>query len=393
MEENFYIEMHCQQKNHAGERICGDVFLSERIKQEQRIIAVLSDGMGHGVKANVLATLTATMVLGFTRHRKDTTSISYIITKTLPVCSTRKISYSTFSTVDIAYNGQVAIVEYDNPSCFLIRDGEVLDLAWQEYNTTGQQDRKMIIRSTSFKMKKEDRIVLCSDGITQSGLGSKNFEGWSRESITSFVKEIIFKSPEISAVELATKVVSKAMVNDNYMPKDDLSCVVVYLRQPRRLVLCSGPPYEKTSDAMFASKVATFEGKKIICGGTTADIIARELNREIIDSNEFVDPELPQTSTIEGIDLITEGMLTLNKVTRLLKKYNSETVLGKGPADRIVSMLLVSDEINILIGTKINEAHQDPTLPVELDIRRNVLKGIANLLENKFLKEVILDYI
>ncbi|NTW24156.1 MAG: stage II sporulation protein E, partial [Lentimicrobium sp.] len=139
--------------------------------------------------------------------------------------------------------------------------------------------------------------------------------------------------------------------------------------------------------------VNDFDGRKIVCGATTADIISRELNRNIEDSFDFDDPDLPPISMMDGIDLVTEGILTLGKVTEILKTYNSSTRLTKGPADRIVRMLIESDEIHFIIGTRINIAHQDPSLPVELEIRRTVVKRIARLLEDKFLKEVRVTFI
>jgi len=393
MSQDLYIEVDCRQKNHDGERICGDVFQSARIKEEKRIVAVLSDGMGHGVKANVLATLTATMMLNFTKEHKDFESIAGIITKTLPVCSTRKISYSTFTALDISYNGEVGILEYDNPQCFIVRDGEVKEIEWQNFITEGQLGRRMVMRHARFQIHKHDRVLFFSDGITQSGLGSKYPEGWGRENLMEFIKETVKKNPQISASELSGKVVTKALANDTYHPKDDCSCGVVYFREPRCLLISTGPPFEESSDTVLAEKVRDFEGKKILCGATTADIIARELKQEITDETEFHDPDLPLASNMPGIDLITEGMLTINKVIQILKKYDGNTVFGKGPADRIASMILESDEITFLIGTKINEAHQDPTLPIELDIRRNVVKKLTELLEKKFLKEVGVEYL
>lgn len=393
MSKDLYIEVHCQLKNHEGERICGDVFRSARIREEKRIVAVLSDGMGHGVKANVLATLTATMMLNFIREHKDFERIAEIITKTLPVCSTRKISYSTFSALDISYNGEIGILEYDNPECFILRDGEVKEIAWQNFVTEGQQGRRMVMRHARFQINQHDRVVFFSDGITQSGLGGKFTEGWGRENLMEFVKETLKKDAEMGASELANKIVTKAIANDNYHPKDDCSCAVVYFREPRRLLLCTGPPFDESSDAEMALKVKDFVGNKIICGATTADIISRELRSVIIDDTEFHDPDLPPVSHMDGIDLITEGMLTISKVIQILKKFDGNTVFTSGPADRIAAMLLESDEINLLVGTRINEAHQDPTMPVELDIRRNVVKKLAELLEKKFLKEVGVEYL
>lgn len=393
MSQDLYIEVDCRQKSHADERICGDVFRSERIKEEKRIIAVLSDGMGHGVKANVLATLTATMVLNFTKEHKDFEHIAEIITKTLPVCSKRKMSYSTFSALDVSYNGDVSILEYDNPACFIVRDNDVMEISWKNFVAEGMQGRRMVMRHAHFQIQKHDRVVFITDGVTQSGLGAKFTEGWGRDNLHGYVKETIKKNPYISASELANKVVTRAIANDNYHPNDDCSCGVIHFREPRRLLLSTGPPFDEGSDAVLASRVREFEGKKIVCGATTADIIARELSSAIVDDNDFLDPDLPPASHMEGVDLITEGMLTLNKVIQILRKFDGNTVFGKGPADLIATMLIESDEISFLVGTKINEAHQDPTLPVELDIRRNVVKKLAEVLEKKFLKEVHLEFL
>ena len=121
MEQDFYIEVNSQQRNHDGEKICGDVFLYRYVKEEDRVIAVLSDGMGSGVKANILATLTSTMALNFTREHKEVDRIAEIIMNTLPVCSERKIAYATFTIVDIESSGKTNILEYDNPSAIVLR--------------------------------------------------------------------------------------------------------------------------------------------------------------------------------------------------------------------------------------------------------------------------------
>ncbi len=394
MESNFYVEVGYQQKNHGKERICGDVFRSQRIKEENRIIAALSDGMGHGVKANILATLTASMALNFTREHKDVTRIAEIIMNTLPVCSQRKISYSTFTAVDIEMNAKTSILEYDNPGAFLIRGSDPIEAEWNCLMLNSDRNRGKEIKSCFFQPLKEDRIILCTDGITQSGMGSKEYPfGWGWENVQEFILKAIRQQPDISAQKLATRILNTAFKNDNYHAQDDTSCAVLYFREPRKLLLCSGPPFENENDSKLGAIVGQFQGKKILSGGTTGDIVARELNREITDTFEFHDPDLPPVSYMDGIDLVTEGILTLSKVSKILNEYRQNYVPGRGPADQIVKLLLESDEIRIIIGTRINIAHQDPNLPVELEIRRTVLKRIARKLEEKFLKEVVVEYI
>ena len=394
MDDKFYIEINCKQKNHDGERICGDVFLSHRLNKENRVIAVLSDGMGHGVKANVLATLSATMALNFTKEHKDFNKIAEIIMKTLPVCSERKISYSTFTIIDIENDGKTSILEYDNPECIILRGSKIFHPEWHCLILDNENKSRKELRSCSFYPQKEDRIIFYSDGVTQSGMGKENYLfGWGDDNVKSFIKNVVRNDNFVSAFKLADKVVNRANLNDNFHLKDDTSCAVIYYREPRKLLICTGPPYEKNNDKKLAEIVETFNGKKIICGATTSDIISRELNYEIEDSFEFEDDDLPPISYMQNIDLVTEGILTLGKVTEILKVYNNNYILGKGPADRIVKLLKESDQISFVIGTRINIAHQDPSLPVELEIRRTVVKRIAKLLETRFLKQVNLRFI
>jgi hypothetical protein len=394
MPNNFFIEVNCQQKNHDGERICGDVFLSERVLGEDRTIVVLSDGMGHGVKANVLATLTAKMALSFTKEHKEIHKIAEIIMNTLPVCSVRQMSYSTFTIVDIEHNGETRILEYDNPECVIMRGNERFEPGWQCVILQSEVNAGKELRYCSFTPQKEDRIIIWGDGITQSGMGSEDYPfGWGLENAQNFVSRLVKNESSISARKLSNKLVNMACSNDAYHPKDDVSAATIYFRQPRKLLICSGPPFDKENDGKLAKKFNEFDGKKVICGATTGDIISRELNLEIEDSFEFTDPDLPPISSMEGADLVTEGILTLSKATELLSKFSETSVPGKGPADLIITLILESDEIHFIVGTGINVAHQDPSLPVELEIRRTVVKRMAQILQDKFLKEVKLTFL
>ena len=190
---------------------------------------------------------------------------------------------------------------------------------------------------------------------------------------------------------MAHKIVLRAERNDNYKLLDDTSCCVVYRRTPRNLLICTGPPYDEQKDRYLAEKVRDFQGKRVLCGGTTASIVSRELQRPLTVSLEMTDKELPPVSYMEGIDLVTEGILTLSKVERLLAQGNSEK--KHGPAHELVALLQDSDKITFIVGTRINVAHQDPNLPVELEIRRNVVKKIKDLLEMKYLKDVEIIYL
>jgi len=394
MTDDTYIEVNCQQRNHTGERICGDIYLTHRIEEENRTIAVLSDGMGHGVKANVLATLTATMALKFTKEHESVEKIAEVILKTLPECSERKMSYATFTIIDIHHGQQMNILEYGNPETMVFRDGQPLMPQWNCIILTQGKGRGKEIRSCSFVPRKEDRVVVFTDGITQSGLGAGKYPmGWGLSGVGDHIRQLLRRDPSMSARKLAARLVNVAVQNDNFQPKDDASCMVFYFREPRKLLVCTGPPFDETKDAMIAQMLDGFAGRKIICGATTAEIIARELNRDISDHQQRFDDELPPTATMEGVDLITEGLLTLSRVSSLLETHQEEDRIGKGPADQILKHLLQSDEILFLVGTRINTAHQDPTFPVELEIRRTLIRRISKTLQRKYLKRVDCQYL
>ena len=392
----YHAEVGHFQINYEGEKISGDVFLSKRIPEENRVLCVLSDGMGHGVRANVLATLTATISLNFSIEHKDPNMLASIIMKALPVCSERKISYATYTIIDISLESDaVCMLEYDNPQTLILRGKRIYEPQWTQVKYEGDvKDKRVInLKKCCFAPQLEDRIVFCSDGITQSGLGNGIAMGWGRNNLKQFVREVVEMSPAISAAGLAERVVRRAAANDLYTPKDDLTCGVVYFRQPRKALLCTGPPFNPEKDNEFATILKNFSGKKIISGATTTEIIARELGRPVT-LEERIDPALPPSSKMRGIDIVTEGVLTLSKVTYMLNtlNINSNMQFGKGPADQICQLLLDTDEIYVLVGTKINESHHDPTLPVEIEIRKTLIQRLTKVLSEKFMKVVHVQY-
>ncbi len=393
MDEKFHIEVVCKQKNHGDARVCGDVFYTKKISEEGRIIAVLSDGMGHGIKANILATLTSTLALNLTQEHKSVESIAATIMNTLPVDSVKEMNYSTFTIADIDVDGEIQILEYENPKTLFFRGARLFEPQWNVVVLEGVKHAGKEVLTTSFKPVKEDRIIFCSDGVVQSGLGSDKYPvGFGLANLEMMLNDAIQEEHDISADRLASKVIDRANLNDGFHPKDDISCAVIYYREPRKLMICSGPPVDSANDSLMAGLLQQFEGRKIISGATTGDMIAREWGRKIVDENVMTDPDLPPVSHMEGVELITEGILTLSKVSELLKKYNSAYELGKGPADLIVKAILECDEIHFIVGTNINVAHQDPTLPMELELRRTVVHRIVRTLDEKFMKEASMRF-
>ncbi|NCD33030.1 MAG: serine/threonine protein phosphatase [Spartobacteria bacterium] len=379
----------CQTRKFT-EQICGDAFMSRK-EENDRIITVLSDGLGSGVKANILASMTATMALKFIASDFDFMHCAEIMVNALPVCQVRKIGYATYTIVDCRKDGTARVIEQGNPAFLFIRNGELCELPCTTREKRPDDYRKLSFYE--FKTQPEDRIVFFSDGITESGLGTPIYPlGWRRSGCADFVVDQVKKQPSISARRLAADVIREARHKERgWQAGDDMTCAVIYFRNPRHTLILTGPPFDEERDVEYAELIEQYPGKKVICGGTSVNIVSRLLHRDITTDLRKVQRGMPPVSEMDGVDLVTEGILTL---TSTLRRLNNEERAGNGDAaDQLVEMLRESDIIDFVVGTRINEAHQDPRLPVDLDIRRNLVRQLAKTLEEKYLKQVTLKFI
>jgi hypothetical protein len=384
--QDFFLDIDSYEFNKYRQYVTGDVVLTHKIKEENRVVTCLSDGLGSGIKASVLANLTATMALKYISNYTDVSETAEVIMGTLPVCKIRKISYSTFTIIDINGSGHAHVIEHGNPDYILLRGTEVVEVPRSSLLLKKWSDREVNISEFDFHIG--DRLVYFSDGVSQAGMGLPDYPiGWGLKDVTRHIQQWIGWEKGISSHSLARKIAMHARKIDSFEPKDDITCGVIYLRHPRCLLVVTGPPFSDSKDQELATVVKSFNGRKVICGGTTAQIVSRELDQEIEMDLVNLDPEIPPPSRMEGIDLVTEGTLTLSKVAEILENSRKPETARSNAACELVSILLDSDVIHFLVGTRVNEAHQDPNLPVELDIRRNIIKKIVSLLEEKYLKE------
>ncbi len=396
-ERDLFVEIeHFQVRKH-GEPAPGDVFLSRKVSVDDRVVAVLADGLGSGVKANVLATLTSTMALEFVADGTDIARAAQTVMDVLPVCSVRRIAYSTFTILDIVGNRKVRVIEHENPPFFVLRGDQPLEprrtlIALPP--TTGDTPRERHLEEACFEARDGDRLICFTDGVNQSGMGSTSTPlGLGLPAVAEFARHLIHSNPLVSARELARRIVDLAIAKDGGRPHDDITCAVAYFRQPRRLLLVTGPPFSKQSDIRMAETVAEFEGSRILCGGTTAAIVSRELNRPVTMDLELLDDDIPPISHMPGINLVTEGTVTLARVLDMLERNVNPEHEPRNGATLVLEYLLNSDLIQFIVGTRINEAHQDPNLPEALDLRRNLMRRVAELLEKRHLKETKIQYI
>lgn len=384
-----FIDIDCSQMKKYNQNAYGDYFTSKRYPDEGRLIAVLSDGLGSGIKANILSCMTATMLLKFVEEQVNIRKAAETIMNSLPVCKVRKISYSTFSAIDCDEDGDVKIVEEGNPDFVWIRGTEVMVPEFKEVASKEFSNRKM--KTYKFKVEQGDRIIFCSDGVTQAGLGSPRLRlGLRREGLIQILQDKLSEDLEISSSELSKYIVLQARnIEPDRNPKDDVSACVLYFRQPRESLVFTGPPYHQEKDPEYAKYFDDYPGKKAICGGTTANLISRELNRPIKTASEISIGNLPSCSYMNKVDLVTEGILTLTKASEYLEQGSGEPGNAAG---KLVSFLLDSDCIDFMVGAKLNQAHYDPNLPIEIEIRKNIIKKMAKILESKYFKKISVQY-
>jgi len=386
-----FIEVdHCQLPC-GGEHLAGDLFHSRSLEDGRRVVSVLADGLSSGVEAAVLASVTAAMALEYVEWNIDTEKAATLLMDSLPVDPRRQISFSTFTIVDARMDGRTRVFEHGNPPFMLIRDGALVP-AGALCRRTHVQERwgRRRLHVSEFQTRVGDHIVLCSDGVTQSGMGSAALPlGWGEPAAAAYLLEKLARNPGISSRRLSELLVDRALWNDGGPAGDDITCGIIHLRRPRVLYVLTGPPFDMARDREFARLAEAPGVRKVVCGGTTCNILARELGREVEMDLGLHDREVPAPSVMPGIELVTEGCLTLAKAADYLE---AGLCPRRNAASRLVELLLESDIIHFQVGTRVNEAHQDPALPVELDIRRNVVKRIAGLLEAKHLKRTRMSF-
>ena len=379
-----FVEFAYAQLPKWGEELCGDSVSYSRTRDFT--IFSWSDGLGSGVKANILATLTSRIIVSMLQKNSPLEEVIETLVETLPVCKVRKIAYSTFSVVQVASNGEAYVAEFDNPPIFWVRNNRVMHLERHKHEVG-----KQVVLDFNVRLQKNDWIIGVTDGVVHAGIGGLWNLGWRWEKIASFLESTV--NEHMDAQSLANKIIdtTRKLYQDHI--GDDATCVVAKIRLPRRLILWAGPPEDPAQDKKLVERVVHFPGKKVVSGGTTGNILSRVLKKEIRVDLSSLAHDVPPVGMLEGVDLLTEGILTLSTVLRRLRKPETAggTIHGQDGASRLLRLLLEADEILIIGGRAINPAHQNPKLSGELSLKARVLEEISEELRKRG-KMVTLEY-
>lgn len=375
-----FVDVNYLSLNKYKEELCGDKV--EVIRSEDSIIIVLADGLGSGVKANILATLTSKIIGTMMSMGASIEEAVETIINTLPICKEREIAYSTFSILQVYNNGECYLVEFDNPAVITMKRGKYYELDKDYREIDGK-----LIKESRFNVTPEDVIIMMSDGAIHAGVGQCLNLGWQWENVKEYMERAY--RPTMTA-KGTTKVLLSAC-NNLYAnkPGDDTTVVTVKIRREQRVNVMIGPPIDKEKDSYVINKFMNEDGKKVVCGGTTSQIVSRVIGKEIITNLNYVDPTLPPTAKIEGIDLTTEGVLTMAKAVDYVKRY----IISNNSLDDIINLeredgaskltkLLVEDStsVSFYVGRALNPAHQNPDFPLDFGVKLKLVKDMGEQL-------------
>ena len=366
--------------NHAGEQLCGD-HVEVLSPDDSSTVIVLADGLGSGVKASILSTLTSKIISTMLAAGLPLEECVSTIAATLPVCSVRGVAYSTFTIIQLMENETAVLIQFDNPHVILLRDCENYEYEETELNIDGKQIYKSVI-----PLQENDIFVAMSDGCPHAGIGLAYNFGWQREDIIDFLKT--FAHVGYTAKTLSTILVDECDKQYGFEPGDDATACVVRIRRRAPMNLLFGPPRNRDDCDRMMSLFFSKEGKHIVCGGTTSSIAAKYLGKPLRASLKFEVNDIPPTAEIEGVDLVTEGVITMTRVIEYAKDsldknelYDKWSVQRDGAS--MICRLLFEEatDINFFVGRAINPAHQNPDLPINFTIKMNLVEELSACLK------------
>ena len=373
-----------------GEELCGDHVVMIQ-PDDATTTLVLADGLGSGVKANILSTLTSKILSTMIMQGMSIEDCISTVVSTLPVCSVRKIAYSTFTIIHVINNEVAEIIQYDNPFVILLRNGKNVELPM----TSIEIDGKTIYRSR-VTIQEGDVFIAMSDGVIHAGVGMTLNYGWERKNVIEYMEMMYDDS--FTAKTLTTILLDECSRLYDNEPSDDVTVCTVKIRTREPMNLMIGPPADRNDDNKMLALFFAKEGKHIICGGTTASLAARYLGKTVTSEMVYYDDDIPPISKIEGVDLVTEGVITFSKVLEYAKNYLEDNEsytqwsYKKDGASLIAQMLFEeATDINFYVGRAINPAHQNPDLPITFSIKMRLVEELAECLK-KMGKRIKVSY-
>lgn len=353
-----------------GHNYCGDVFKVNRTAEAT--LALLADGMGSGIPANMSANLVIEYFLGLLSEGFTIVEAAKNSLRSLRSAKLNDGPWSAFNVARIAADGEAQIYSYESPLPLLITAHGVEDVNFIPQYWEGE-----IIQEASTHIKPGEALLFVTDGITQAGLGRTLDNGWGENGLKKYLdKTSLGKQPDQGA-EVTSAIVSEASSIAQHHPDDDMSALLLYLRTPRVLQILVGPPAQKSHDCRVIKDFLAATGTKAVFGGTTTKILAKYMGlTPKIFPGEF---GAPAHYEMEGIDLACEGATTLNRTNNIFDEPELADQAGPG-AERLIELFVEADEIYFWTGQSNNPANITALKPVGMLSRHQVVAALAEKL-------------
>ena len=310
-----FLDIYDTSLTKTGEELCGDNI--KALKTPDKTYIVVSDGLGSGVKANILSNLTTSIIITMVRSDLPLHEVINTVVGTLPICKVRKVAYATFTIIEIENRtANFRVINFDNPLSFFFHNKRMVELDVEKEKILGQE-----IAISRGQLARGDFLGAISDGVLYAGLGVEMNFGWGRDNIAPFI-ESQFRRPGISAQSVVTSVIEETKKLYRGHIGDDASFAGIYVRDRNSLILLTGPPLNELEDSSHVRRFLDFNGRKVVCGGTTANIVASYLHTIVDTDIASMRPDVPPVGTLPHVDLVTEGIFTMAKCLEFLRASN-----------------------------------------------------------------------
>jgi hypothetical protein len=333
---------------HPGDPI-GDVVQVARDRASTSV--VLADGLGHGVAARVAATLYAAQVLELLRHEFSTREAFLRVAHDIHARRGASGLYAALIVARIRPNGETTILTYDAPPALFVGRQAASVLTGRNL-----ENEPAFVREAHCFLEAGEGLLLVSDGVTQAGLGTGLAEGLTIEGVARLVTDA--RSSRTPLDGIARLVHRKARDLWGRVQRDDVTASILAVRVGQPLVLLTGPPVNRDADPAVVQAFLAAQGRKVICGASTAQMVARILGKRLKVRQDHRTPFSPPCYFLESIDLVTEGVVTLNQVLNLLgtdpARYEPDDSVST-----LAAWLKAADRITFQVGRAANLGGRD----------------------------------
>ncbi|HSV30786.1 MAG TPA: SpoIIE family protein phosphatase [Atribacteraceae bacterium] len=361
-----FVESFSSQICKHTHRHCGD--LIKIVRRPEQTLAILADGMGSGINANIQATLYVEYLFGLAEGGARVADAVRSSLAMLHRAKDHSGPWAAFNVVQIKQDGEVDMYCYEAPQPLLLSTSGIEEPVFRPEYWSGE-----IVQHSEVQLRPQEAILVVSDGVTQAGLGRGLKRGWSLEGLKSFlVKERLDTAYQAPGIPGA--VVRQAHQLHQQEPADDISTLTLAVRLPRQFHLLTGPPAQKNDLPKMLESFMNASGTRAACGGTTSKLLAEYLEKPLrVHPGKFGSPAHFE---LEGIDLASEGTITLNRLNNIFSEPELAEEAGYGPL-RLLELINDADEIHFWVGQAKNPAHNPSLKTAGMMTRVEVIRALT----------------